>query len=528
MKEGTLYIVSNYLKSYGYGNISKKEIKKRIYSDSDNDILSVSNTLDYFKIKNLVANVPKESLMQLPGSFIAQVRNKISLSLVLVKKISNQNLEIIVDKTTHFSMSIENFLNDWTGLIIAIEKSRQKKQSFLNYNVTKFSLITAITTLSIVYILLSSTPFNLLYYLLSIIGFVFSYLIVFEKLGTKTILSRFCTISNNTDCQSVLGSKESRIFNFIDLEDISIIYFSTIVVITLFEPKSTLIIYSSFFSLPIVLYSLYHQYFTIKKWCPLCLGVAVVLVLQFFVLIYNFDSLIIEYNIEAIIGTILSTFLVIGFWFYFKPLLSARFENETLEIENLSFKRNHRLFMSYYNSIEAIETNSDIIPDICFGKQDALITFLVITNPLCEMCFEAHSVLMNLLQKHPDKIQLKIRFFVPFDDRNDPRTFISERLLDLYFSERENFKEAYQNWYSKVKIKDWIEKWDVCKNSKMSQILKTHKNWCIDNSINYTPSIVINGKLFPDFYSPKDIEHFIDKLIELEQTNTKEIKNIHA
>lgn len=138
---------------------------------------------------------------------------------------------------------------------------------------------------------------------------------------------------------------------------------------------------------------------------------------------------------------------------------------------------------------------------------------------------------MNILKKYHDSVQICFRFLVPNNDRTDNKTIVSERLLQLYFENGiEVFLEAFNDWYINVSIKIWTKKWGKCEDLKYSQILSQHIYWCLKQGLDRTPAILINNRLFPENYSFKDIEHFIEPILELETSNKTEqkIDNIHA
>lgn len=511
------YILANYLEKEGY-SINRQLIKQRLYSDPDEGILPITNTLSFFEVKNLVATVPKPSFDQLPSHFICQINKGKQYNLVLVDKTMIDKILVISGKNKSVVLNKEEFLSHWTGLIIAIEKNEEPKTLKIDKSLyIKFGLSLCLILLVGYTALLTQSFFKTIYLIISIVGSFLSYFIIKEKLGYDETPSRFCTISKDTDCNEVLNSKESRFFKLIDLSDTSVIYFSFITLSFIYDSSSIIYFLLPILSLPLVGYSIYSQKYEIKKWCPLCLGIGLALLLQFSSLTFIYKSLGFSYSALAIFSFILG--LVLLSWYHLKELLIIKQQNNSLVIENLTFRRNYRLFLPYYNSIKKIETNLNSISDICIGNKDAPITFLVVTNPLCEVCFKAHDVFMEMLQKYKDQIQVRFRFFVPFNDRKNPKTQIAEKLLDLYLNESDVFNKAFSNWFSKVKIKSWIDRWGVNnEDEKINMLLKEQKNWCIKNNIMYTPAILVNGKLFPNFYKVEDIENFIDALIDQNKT----------
>lgn len=276
---GFFYILTKLLKNFNY-NLSEQKIKERLFSDPNGGIVSITNTLDYFNVKNLVANVPKEALSQLPNSFIGQVDNDHKTNLVLITKKDNKNVKINTGDKLSISVGIDDFLKNWTGLVIAIEKNKGLKKFRNNVSLhLKVGLSISLILLMIYIGFFTQSFLKVMYLAVSLLGLLMSYLIVGEKLGNNEP-SRFCTISKNTDCKSVLNSKESKLFKFVDLSDASLVYFSFVTLSFVYEPNTTLYFVLSMLSLPIVGYSIYTQKYTIKKWCPLCLGIGFIVMLQ--------------------------------------------------------------------------------------------------------------------------------------------------------------------------------------------------------------------------------------------------------
>jgi hypothetical protein len=203
---------------------------------------------------------------------------------------------------------------------------------------------------------------------------------------------------------------------------------------------------------------------------------------------------------------------------FIKPLLSQGFENIETAISNLSFRRNYKLFLPYYQSIKKIDTTIDGAFSLVIGTESPLVTLTVITNPLCKTCNEVHHTYQKLLKKFPDELKIDFRFFVLHEDRNDPRTQVSERFLELYDTEQSDyFIKSFDEWYEIKNTEKWLKKWGKCHDLKYNKILDKHRAWCFKHLIDNTPTIFINGKLFPKFYHPTDIENFVEYIIDFEK-----------
>ena len=69
--------------------------------------------------------------------------------------------------------------------------------------------------------------------------------------------------------------------------------------------------------------------------------------------------------------------------------------------------------------------------------------------------------------------------------------------------------------YGGMKLEKWVSKWNKTTNFNLySKTLQTEKEWCTNNSINFTPEILINGKSFPKEYKREDLLFFVEDLEE--------------
>jgi len=88
---------------------------------------SITGVFDHFNIENVAAKVPvnKETLAQLPLSFIAQIGGRKGLQLVLAKK-SKKNYDIYDANKKRKILSEDDFLKTFTGIILAVDKGENE------------------------------------------------------------------------------------------------------------------------------------------------------------------------------------------------------------------------------------------------------------------------------------------------------------------------------------------------------------------------------------------------------------------
>jgi hypothetical protein len=270
------------------------------------------------------------------------------------------------------------------------------------------------------------------------------------------------------------------------------------------------------------LYTIYQQAFLLKKWCPLCLVVASLILAQTVVAFITFDTFILDVNHG------LSSLFIFGFIFISWSQLKSLFvENISLNqeaTEYLKFKRNHKLFSTLLEEEPIAEPVYINEHSIVFGNPKAKLTINAITNPLCGHCTKAFKAYNHLLNKHPEDVKLNVIFNVPSKDLEQASSQVSQRIIELY---QDNVQEAFlalQYWFEVRDATLWQTKYCVPNKNSELNVLTAHKNICNNNDIAYTPATIINNYKFPKVYNLEDISFFIDNLTN---TNIKKEPSIN-
>jgi thiol-disulfide isomerase/thioredoxin len=276
--------------------------------------------------------------------------------------------------------------------------------------------------------------------------------------------------------------------------------------------------------LPVTIYTLWQQAFVIKNWCPLCLVVTGILWLQAVISTIYFISYRQEVllNLEishALTHTCLILVIMLGAIKLQKALVTQT-QKEGLFIENLAFRRNYHLFLPWYKEQEAIPDTLNMgHKGIQANEKMSTIQLIVITNPLCEACQRIHPVWEQLLEKYPEKISIEWRFYVPADNINDPRTMIAAWLLKQWQDNATKGLAALHEWYQKPNLQHF-DKQRISKKElePMLPHLQAQFGWCKKHNLTQTPLLLVNGRRFPNWYMQEDIKHFIEHLLESDES----------
>jgi hypothetical protein len=271
-------------------------------------------------------------------------------------------------------------------------------------------------------------------------------------------------------------------------------------------------------ALPILLYSIYYQWRIIKKWCPLCLGIATIGFLQFGLTFTTgfYDSTFgLELNTLLIFSVTLIAISLI--WDTLKAFIKQRIHFKKLELEHYKFKRNFSLFNTLYKKGEPLKYNIEIPGEIILGNVNSPLNLTLVTSPLCFFCKKAHSDVSNLLLTASDKFKISIRFLVKPEDTQSDLYKITSQLLHLYNKKgvktcESALDEIYTDDFS---ASSWIGERDIVTNDFYKKILDAQYEWATDNTINFTPALYLNNVLYPQEYEREDLKYFIEEFLEL-------------
>ena len=507
--------------------INKEELKFQLTSHPSYPSLhAITGVLDHFNIPNLALrlSVNHEMLSQLPSCFMANIATDKGDDLVLVEK-RKEIIKISFDNNKSEIVSQDMFLEKWKGVIVAIEKDEnveEEKENLLSSS-ANYSLY-ALGLLCLGYFYYSSSSgFMQSHFTFSLLGFIVSAIIVKHELGLQSESSNnFCNLSSKTSCDAVLESKGALLFNRFKLSDVSIIAFSTYcfswVSFSIFEIVNfSVMSIVSLLAFPIIIYSFYYQYSIVKKWCPLCLGIVAILILQIGASLFFYKSFTsLSFNYQSIATFFISAIFSIGIWNVVKPLLIKKKELALLKVEHYKFKRDFSLFNALFNQNKTLKTQYYFPDELVFGDKNAPIELVLVTSPLCHYCKKAHKDIESLLKKLEGKIKVIIRFNVNTSKKEDTLYNIATKLLNIYEinGAQSAFKALDEVYADEVNFDKWLSNQPKTYNKLYDYTLEEQNNWSLQNGINFTPALYVNNTLFPKEYNRTDLAYFIDDLID--------------
>lgn len=498
--------------------INEKEFEFQLQSHPDYpSLLSITDTLTFFNINNGAINVGSSEIELLPDRFVTFFREKQKKpQLLLIEKKGNDYFQTKEKETLRLSLS--ELEDKWGGVVLIAEKPEFEHTKSTN----KLSWVLPLSLSIIFIVFLFQCEANLqtkLFFLFPILGILFSIAAIKDLFGIRNeFLNNFCSMTNATSCNSVVGSKKWRIFEIVNFSDLSVVFFTSQILgllVFLFSGNTT--VYFTIqkllliVSIPVLLLSVYYQNFIEKKWCPICLVIIAVIVLEIGYLIAFQSTVFMILTKEVIVfGFIFLSLMSI--WSALKKLLNKQKELKEFQLNAIRFERNYALFK---NSLIAKEKVQLPQGSIILGNDKSDTKITIISNPFCGHCKEAHEVLETILEKHHNDIQIQVILNVNLASENDEGKKLFRSLMRIYEVVGEiAFVKALKNWFDKKNLSEWYDLNSASNTIEFDAIFNAHNKWCGENNYNFTPAIFINGYEYPQFFDRKKLLFYINDLIE--------------
>jgi hypothetical protein len=500
----------------------KDEFLFQIQSHPDYpSILSISDTLTFFNINNGALQIEASQIDFLPDQFMALLKEANNEEQLYFISRKGEKYITIKNKTS-YEIDREVLESRWLNLIFLVEKTDFENTN----NIKKYKTLTVLFISCIILFLLLYFTSNyaisgLLFLLFPAIGILFSMAALKELFGTKSaLINKFCNITASTNCTTVVSSNKWKFFNVINFSDLSILFFSSqIFGLIIFLLSGNLLEYFAIqkilliISVPIIVLSLYYQKFIEKKWCPICLVIASIVLLEIGYL-FLFANTPISISIKSIYIYTYVILVTTTLWLILKKMLSKQKELKEFQINANRLLRNYTVFKNTLMVTPKIEIPSPI--GMVLGNPESNSQITIITNPFCGHCKEVHEIVNTILDKHGDQIQVKILFKTALELDNEETKRFFRILMTLYLENGEKaFTDALHDFFESKNVETWNQTYQIPVNSeKIDAIYSVMNHWSVENQINYTPEIFLNGFKYPSEYNKENLVFYMNEFIE--------------
>lgn len=528
IKEDNLSIVTFRLLKYYKIKITLNSIIEYLKSHQNYPSLkSICDLLEELKISFYALRINESELFNLSKPFIAHI-NEDQGKVVVVYYIDKDT--VIYTDTFHGKqvISTKMFLRNWNGVVIIIESTEGSKHpDYIEKRKNKIirnALLPSIVFVFCITIIFGILTNNLLSYgvgnnhllvtiITHLIGLFFSLLLCIHELNIKTKFSeRLCHISSFTDCNAVTKSKAAKIFGIITWADAGVPWFAGGLIMLLVLPQAFSLKFISLMAilaLPYPLFSILYQWLKIKKFCPLCVSVQLILISEFLILYKNIDIKGLQSPLVLLAFVIMATTCLITL--FLKLIYLSERENNYTKLELLKIKRDSDIFLHKLKSGEKIDFLNSKIPFV-FGDINSNITITIFLSFYCSSCAARIANISALIENN-----IKAKFQLVF---SPPRDNYSIKLLSIVFGKIKsgNYESAFDiidKWFKfdpKSKL-ELVNCHDTLPNfEEVTEIINYNTMLFLTLKIFKVPSVLLNGYPLPGIFLFEDIKYHLNEL----------------
>jgi protein-disulfide isomerase len=486
-------------------------------------LLSIADTLSFFNIDNGVIRVVISDLELLPYCFVALLKEeKSEANLYFIEKKGTAYFCFHDKKTAVISKS--ELESKWEGIVLLAEKPTNEEA--LKPNKKGWSWVLPLFTLLFLALVLAPLETALstkLFLVFPAVGLLFSIAALKDLFGTKSeLLNSFCNMTASTSCATVVGSSKWKIFEFVNFSDLSMVFFSfqfmglffsilTNNTDSFFTLQKILLV----FAVPVIFASLYYQKYVEKKWCPICLVIISIILLELgYLLVFQNVTFAVAVPSILLYGLVFMSVLIA--WLGLKKLLTSQKELKEFQFKGTRFMRNYDVFKNTLLASDKTNYLSLSSGNLIVGNENAPLKITLVTNPFCGYCKEAHTIVEEILKKHKDNLCVDFRFNFNASQSDEQHVKVHRKLIRIYYDNgQEVFLTALHDWFeNKDESQLIVSEKSTITDLKINEILQEQYLMNQANEISFTPAIIINQYQYPKMYERKELVHFINDLLE--------------
>ncbi|MFZ5430212.1 MAG: vitamin K epoxide reductase family protein [Bacteroidota bacterium] len=489
---------------------------------------SICDALKSWNVNYAALKLAPDEIMGIEPPFIAHMNHGAG-QLVFVESIKKGMVYGSSSENQKYSAPFGQFSEKHSGAVILIEnegKSGEKnypknRQTEILDALPLVLLISAFALLAIYLYSSSHIPFHQGFNLVHgglfasvLIGFIASVFLVLHELKISTpIADKICSFSSRTDCDAVLNSGASGLFGWVSWADAGIIWFSSLFLYLIGSSGNSLatVVWVSLLALPYPIFSIWYQAVKLKKWCPFCLAVQGALIAIFMLsaplLLFS------QFVVNDIMKLILTFSLVAATWFLYRAWLREKSELLKMRYNHYAFRRKPDLFRYLLTKNRKQQFTIDG-QSLILGADGATVTITAFLSLYCKPCVSAFMGLRNLPVDFPET-RLHLVFSVYKDEESKKLINAVYRIyVEKGHSETLRFIEG---WYGAPisQRKEILNSIDLHGFDIARQVGETNDQLFRQYHIAGTPTVFVNGYLFPREYEFSDIEIYLDEIKQL-------------
>lgn len=504
-------LFSRYLKALGVAHTS--EYTERIFQEHPYKytLYGLSKLLAKYHVPNEALRLKDKSVISsIDVPFIAEV----SHDLVIVKRVDKG--QVCYDwYGEDITLSADEFMRMWTGVVLIAhldalsaepEYALHKKTNdieCLKSVAILVCLIGLLTYLGIENAVFSSWGLSLMA-LSNVVGAYLSYLLLQKQLHVQShTADRICNLWKKSSCNNVLETPAAKLFGTVGWSEVGFAYFATNVAVCFLCPSWLGYIgVLSVLALVYAAWSIWYQAVRARSWCPLCLLVQGVFVVQTIIFFsYQQWGGFVHFSIHRGVVALFACYILF-------LLLLNRFTSQLADTDQaVLWKYKYNSLKAREDVFQALQANQPVYDiseasSLFFGKADVAKTITVFSNPYCNPCAMMHKRLNGLLEEDC-RVQYVFTYFS--EELSNVNKYIIAAYQTLGAEKTWNLLTA---WYDggKSQREDFFKKLHLMIESTLvEQEFHRHEAWRELTHFNATPTLLVNGQQLAAPYQVEDL-----------------------
>ena len=509
--------------------ILKSSVKEALKSHSNYPTFkSICDTLKEWNIEHYPLKYQTEEIMEISAPYIVHFRNG-GGQIAFVSDISNDKVTFYESYRSKKEITSKEYLERCSGAVILLnpdEGSGEKDYRSKWQNELISNSILPVTILAFLLLIIFgsvssfissealSDKISLVLFLTKSIGILLSILLILHEFEVHLSLTdKLCHLNKATNCNTVLNDKASKVIGWFGWADVGFVYFTgglLFLLLNFNEQGLSLLAILSALSVPYPLFSIYYQGFVLKKWCPMCLGVQLILIIEFILLLPLFSQFSFAFNtLSDLILIFLVTIIIYTLFILFTR---EKMSNEMHYYKYLGFKKNPdimRILMydQMHYDIPVTETS------LVYGEKDAKLKITAFLSLHCSHCARAFEKIKNMFTSG-EKVSINLVLITSdtkiinslYENYRHGKAEESLNLLDQWFN---------ADPYSRTKITE-----DLCipeDGDILNKVNEENSKLFKDCNVIGTPTFFVNGYKLPGQYDIDDIKYFREAFKEKEE-----------
>lgn len=489
-------------------------------------VLSIVQAYTYFGLKATAYRADYTALEKASIPAIAHIKEDNIDRFILLHKVSGNKVsyyDAFINKKVEISK--DHFCTIWSGIIVLSEKTENIFQSRTLNKYLEYSIALAIFCIVLLSFKISQGCQTFSFFC-GLLGLKFAGvwfclgLLRQESNGAYSVFDTFCHRNEAFDCAKVIQSKASKLFNKIALADLGFIYFTTGIISLCIGAFSNaissvqqILFYLSVCSIPLILFSILYQKMVVRKWCPLCLSVISILVIEVMLFIFFPHKVFSGDLILTARLLFLSLLSSIGVFFLTKHSIENQAKHFRTMISALQLKRTPQVISAVFGTQKSMPqlTKDSLI----IGNLEAPITITTLLNPMCTPCKYLAIEMIKLLESYPSFIQWHLRLdgvkVSGYEKMNEPQLYLLE--LFRQYDDAKDRLNIIKEWFSMQSLPKFSENYPL--KAIPEETIEAFSDHVKNNNelkAEKVPSLWINNHVFPKEYSLRNIPFLLTDL----------------